>query len=166
MILKYVKIKTLPIWYGFPNSKTENVLIDPHKTSDLEDKENPNIKSVKLDYIMGIYFFLGPTKVVHSNIKFTILDLLSKFGGLYGSLFQFLGLIGGFYNSRMLLGHLISKLYFIQYRDTHKGHNHKASEACHLKTINFARHDVFYFVKLPFCKLKSIICHSCCGKKK
>ena len=43
MILKYVKIKTLPLWYGYPMPKTENVLIDPKKTSDLENKENPNI---------------------------------------------------------------------------------------------------------------------------
>ena len=115
---------------------------------------------------MGIYFFLGPTRVEHSNIKFTILDLLSKFGGLYGSLFQLLGLIGGFYNSRMLLGHLISKLYFIQYRDKHSKHDHSKPLDTHLRTINFARHDIFYFIKLPFCKLKSNICHSCCGREK
>ena len=68
-------------------------------------------------YMLGIYFFCGDTYTEHRKEAFNMLDLLSKFGGLYGSIFQFLGLLGGFYNSRLLVGDLIKKLYFVKLRD-------------------------------------------------
>lgn len=61
---------------------------------------------------------MANTKVEHNVEIFGILDLLSKFGGLYGSIFQFLGVIGGFYNLRFLFGHLIEKLYFKKYSNS------------------------------------------------
>lgn len=38
-------------------------------------------------YILGLYFFYGDSHTEHSKILFNILDLLAKFGGLYGSIF-------------------------------------------------------------------------------
>ena len=45
-----------------------------------------------------MYFFLANTQVEHKAEIYSILDFLSQFGGLYGSVFQILQVIGGFYN--------------------------------------------------------------------
>ena len=58
--------------------------------------------------MLGIFFYYDENMQYHHKKLFDILDLMSKFGGLYGSLFTFLGVIGGFYNSRMFIGELVS----------------------------------------------------------
>ena len=83
-------------------------------------------------YILGIYFFYGDIYVEHSRTLFTMLDFLSKFWGLYGSIFQFLGLIGGFYNSRMFIGELVSRMYFLKESSEEDG----ASKSLFLKTMS------------------------------
>jgi hypothetical protein len=107
--------------------------------------------------MVGLHFFMANTMIEQKVKKFGALDLLSKIGGMYGSLYQILFLVGSYYNSRMLLGHLISKLYFIKYKE--------ASDDCnktHLRTVNFTKYDVFSHIKFKCCGLKNTLCNKLC----
>jgi len=70
----------------------------------------------EIEYIFGIYFFVDNKMKVHTITGFGILDLLSRLGGLFKCVLGFFSVIGGFYNTRTLLGHLISKTYFIRHK--------------------------------------------------
>ena len=97
----------------------------------------------------------------HHVTGFSLLDLLSNLGGLFNAIFTFLSVIGAFYNSRTLLGHLISKLYFIKYscQDSQNGSNE-------LKVIKFNNSDIFSHFKLPFYRLKNFLQVLFCKKKR
>ena len=112
----------------------------------------------KNTYLLGMYFFYGDIYIEHSKTLFSILDLLSKFGGLYGSIFQFLGLLGGFYNSRMFIGELVSRMYYLK-ESSEKGDVSKSlflktvSMTKNVKRIEFTTKDVFSQIKLKLCVL-------------
>ena len=113
---------------------------------------------VQETYILGVYFFFSDTKVDHTKSIFNIFDLLSKFGGLYGSIFRLLGVIGGFYNSRLFIADLIKKMYFIKLSSEGSSKDSKAFQA---KTqsatsnsftkIKFNSKDIFSHIKALFC---------------
>ena len=119
---------------------------------------NMTYKNERIELLLGLHFFLANAMFEHEVDKFSILDLLSKFGGLYGSIFQVVGVIGAFYNSRMVLGHLISKFYFIKYKEEGQ-RNHK------LSLINFTKYDVFSNFKLVICKGKNLFCKKLCCRE-
>ena len=63
--------------------------------------------------LFGFHFFLSNKIMVHKKHAFNALDLLSKFGGLFSSVAQFLGVIGIFLNRRFLIGKIMGALYLI-----------------------------------------------------
>ena len=65
------------------------------------------------------------------------MDLLSKFGGLYGSIFQLLGIIGGFYNSRKLIGELIGRMYFLKESSEEEK---PCSKSLNMKATSMSKH--------------------------
>ena len=109
---------------------------------------------------MGLYFFYGDSHYDHSKTLFTIMDLLSKFGGFYGAIFSFLGIIGSFYNSNMFIGQLIGGLYFLKESSEESAPlilNTK-NISKNIKKITFSTKDMFSLIKFD-------ICTYLCGKK-
>ena len=100
-----------------------------------------------------MYFFLANTKVEHNAEIYSILDLLSQFGGFYGSIFQVLRVIGGFYNLRFLFGHLIENLYFKKYKSV------TGQGASSIESIGFSFFDVF-FTQIKYNIYKIFCCKS------
>ena len=74
--------------------------------------------------------------------------------------------IGAYYNSRTLIGHLISRLYFIKYKSQlNHDHHFEASDANHLHEVIFKNRDIFSSYKLECCQFTNAICKACCRKK-
>ena len=119
--------------------------------ADIECEKKLGILDQDIEYYARFSFFLGPTRIEHSDEKYSVLNLLSDFGGLFSSVFSLIGILGCSYDGSMLFGHLISKLYFTQ--SSCHGESRK-----HLKTVEFGRMDVFHSLKLSFYKLRNIIC--------
>ena len=72
-----------PVWESTPWLRYEKVSVDGGQTFEYMTDE----------VIFGTYFFLADDKFMHELKRFSILDLLSHFGGLLSSS---MGLIGGF----------------------------------------------------------------------
>ena len=143
----FLNILTNTAWLGKPLVK-EDTIIDLSQ-SNIEKKE-------KSTYILGLYFFYGDSHFDHSRQLFTFMDLLSKFGGLYGSIFQLLGIIGSFYNSKMFIGELIGRMYFLKVSSTENDSSkslklNATSMSKNIKKIKFSGKDVFSYIKFEIC---------------
>jgi hypothetical protein len=60
------------------------------------------------------YFFLSDSYYKHSRDVMNIVDVLSKFGGLYAVILNLFAAIGFLANNRLLFAKFIRTLYFIR----------------------------------------------------
>ena len=61
---------------------------------------------------LGIYFFLSDDIVYSERSVYTLLHLISDFGGLYEVVAIFFIMIGVMINKQIIMGKLIRSLYF------------------------------------------------------
>ena len=74
-------------------------------------------KSKKIEFrqiIFSAFFYLNNIKVKHERETFSILALLSQFGGLMASLLNGLGIIGMVINRELFIGKLVNHMYLVK----------------------------------------------------
>ena len=82
--VKFVFLSSIlgPVWESAPWIRPEKISEDGGLT----------FNQIADEVIFGTYFFLDDVKIVHEMNRYTIIDLLSDFGGLLSSA---IGIIGG-----------------------------------------------------------------------
>ena len=90
--------------------------------------------------------------MIHTRDVENIFAVLSKFGGLASSIVAFLTIIGSYVNTRLFMGHIITKIFAVKEKCNHRYEfqtnlERSAHEYRNYKSIKFSLKDKFSHLK-------------------
>jgi hypothetical protein len=101
---RFLDYNISPRWTGPAMFTTDNSSYNQGKT----------FKKKKIQKLFGSYFFLSEELIKHDYTGYTVLDVLSGFGGMYRLLCMYLAIVAMYFNKPAIMAKFIRGLYFIE----------------------------------------------------
>jgi len=85
--------------------------MDGHLHSEESSTDGITYSTIIDEPLWGAFFFLSSKRYQHTRELWSIIDVMSKFGGLSSTILGLCGVPALFINTRLFMGYLISKIF-------------------------------------------------------